>query len=82
MPGLEEELARLEAELANVFSRDAEYLPEYGYSPKDEIVGLIEEDIADVRAEMQSPSFDYSPEELEEERMRLCILQGIPRYAL
>lgn len=41
MPGLEEELARLEAELANVFSRDAEYLPEYGYSPKDEIKHLI-----------------------------------------
>ena len=73
------ELERLEAELASVLRRQEEYLPDYGYAPKDEIVQLIREDIEEVKAETDR-SFDYSEEELEKERMRLCALQGIPRY--
>lgn len=81
MSGLEKELELLEIELAHVQSRDEEYLPDYGYSPKEEIIGLILEDIAAVEAEMQAADPGCTPEELEDERMRLCILQGIPRYA-
>lgn len=75
------ELERLKAELEKVRSSSLEYLPDYGYSPKEEIIGLILEDIAAVEAEMQLAEPGCTPEELEDERMRLCILQGIPRYA-
>lgn len=81
MKSLEDELAALYQELEYVKNYPGDYLPEYGYSPKEEIIALVEEDIAEVEAEMQRPSPDYTPEEFEDERMRLCISQGIPRYA-
>lgn len=77
---MNEELMRLEEELDKVMRSELEYLPEYGYSSKEEILQLIHEDIEEVKAELECSMTDYSEEEMEDERMRLCILQGIPRY--
>lgn len=76
---MNDELALLEAELEKVAACGLEYLPEYGFSSKEEVMQLIQEDIDQIRDEISFGQCD--PEEsLEDERMRLCILQGIPRY--
>ena len=49
---MDEELARLEAELEKVRECGFEYLPEYGFSSKEEIMQLIQEDIKELRLEM------------------------------
>lgn len=77
---MNEELARLEEELAEVESSELEYLPKYGYSLKEEIIALIKEDIDEVKSQIVERDSYCSEYELEEERMRLCTLQGIPRY--
>ena len=77
---MDEELVRLEAELEKVKGCGVKYLPEYGFSSKEEIMQLIQEDINELRSEMECIQKDYATDELEEERTRLCILQGIPRY--
>lgn len=77
---MNEELARLEEELAEVESSELEYLPKYGYSLKEEIIALIKEDIDEVKSQITERDSYCSEYELEEERMRLCTLQGIPRY--
>lgn len=76
----EDELYELEEELNDVLATKDEYLPNYGYSHKDEIAELIREDIEDVKRRIESERFDYTPEELEAERTSLCISQGISRY--
>ena len=65
---MENELEELYKELNEVKACDLDYLPKYGYSSKEEIIQLIEEDIEELRAE------------LEDERMFLCVSQGLPRY--
>lgn len=78
---LERELIELEEELANVSSREEIYLPDYGYSSKDEIIELINEDIAHVKDEIEKLSFgDYTESEQEEERSFICRLQGLSRF--
>lgn len=47
---------------------------------KEEIIQLIEEDIEELRAELECNQYDYTPDELEDERMFLCVSQGMPRY--
>lgn len=74
------ELAQLESELTEVMACEFNYLPKYGYSPKDEIIEQIEQDIEDVKAKISANEFDYSDEELELERATLCQSLGIPRY--
>ena len=49
---MNDELLQLEAELKKVESSNLEYLPEYGYSRKEEIIQLIKEDISDVKKEI------------------------------
>lgn len=77
---MNEELAQLEAELKEVQTCELEYLPNYGYSPKAEIINLIEEDIESVKAEISANEFDYTDYELECERIQLCMSLGISRY--
>lgn len=77
---MNQELAQLEAELDEVKACELEYLPNYGYSPKAEIIELIEEDIESVKAEILANEFDYTDEELERERTQLCMSLGISRY--
>lgn len=77
---MNEELAQLEAELEEVRSCELEYLPNYGYSSKSEIIELIEEDVKALKAEISANEFDYTDEELECERTQLCYSLGIPRY--
>ena len=80
---MNDELQQLESELKKV-----EYLPEYGYSPKEEIIQLIKEDISDVKKEINNRlklhasgiSSGYTEKSLEEERTNLCIMQGLARY--
>ena len=78
---MSQELAQLEAELAKVKVCELEYLPDYGYSSKAEIIELIEEDIERVKAELSANEFDYTDEELEYERTQLCCSLGIARFA-
>lgn len=47
---------------------------------KEEIIQLIEEDIEELRAELECNQYDYTPDELEDERMFLCVSQGMPRH--
>ena len=49
---MNDELQQLEAELKKVESSNLEYLPEYGYSRKEEIIQLIKEDISEVKKEI------------------------------
>lgn len=77
---MNQELAQLEVELAEVKACELEYLPNYGYSPKAEIINLIEEDIESVKAEISANEFDYTDDELECERIQLCMSLGISRY--
>ena len=77
---MSQELAQLEAELAKVKVCELEYLPDYGYSSKAEIIKEIELDIKEVKAEISANEFDYTDEELEYERTRLCYSLGLPRY--
>lgn len=82
------ELYQLEEELKKVESCDLEYLPEYGYSSKEDVIQLIKEDIFDVKKEINQKikscasriSLGYTQKSLEEERTRLCLMQGLARY--
>lgn len=82
------ELLQLEVELKKVESSNLEYLPEYGHSPKEEIIQLIKEDISDVKKEIDMNlqletsgiSSEYTEKNLEEERTNLCLIQGLSRY--
>lgn len=77
---MNEELAQLEAELKEVQTCELEYLPNYGYSSKSEIIELIKEDIKALKTEISASEFDYTDEELEYERTQLCSSLAIPRY--
>lgn len=77
---MNEKLAQLEAELKEVQDCELEYLPNYGYSPKSEIIEEIELDIKSLKAEIKANEFDYSDEELECERTQLCYSLGMARY--
>lgn len=77
---MENELEELYKELNEVKACDLDYLPKYGYSSKEEIIQLIEEDIEELRAEMECNQYDCTPAELEEERTNLCLSQGLSRY--
>lgn len=77
---MDEELARLEYELDRVKNSSCEYLPQYGYSSKDEIISLIEEDIRRLKEERDNNVSDYDDNDLEEERIQLCLSQGLSRF--
>lgn len=77
---MENELEELYKELNDVRSCELEYLPKYGYSSKEEIIQLIEEDIEELRTELECNQYDYTPDELEDERTALCISQGLSRH--
>lgn len=49
---MENELEELYKELNKVKSSPLAYLPEYGYSSKEEVIQLIEEDIEELRTEI------------------------------
>lgn len=77
---MNQELEQLEVELAEVKACELEYLPDYGYSSKAEIIAEIEADLKEVKAEISANEFDYTDEELEYERTQLCCSLGISRY--
>lgn len=85
---MNKELEALYDELEKVKSSTSEYLPEYGYSSKEEIIQLINEDIAEIKEKMDMSlklcasriSIGYTDESLEKERTQLCLSQGLARY--
>ena len=77
---MENELEELYKELNEVKACDLEYLPKYGYSSKEEIIQLIEEDIEELRAELECNQYDSTTDELEAERMFLVVSQGMSRH--
>ncbi len=81
---MDDELRKLEEELKKVKSSKLEYLPEYGYSSKEDIIQLINEDIKEVKNEIKekeeySNQF-YEEQIMESERTNLCLSLGIPRF--
>lgn len=74
------EIEELYDELRRVELFPLDYLPDYGYSPKEEVIQLIKEDIQEAENELYSNEFDYTDEELENERTQLCVSQGISRF--
>lgn len=77
---MNKELEELYAELEKVKQFPEEYLPEYGYSSKDEIIELIEENIKELEEEMNNSESFCSDKEIEMERTSLCMSLGISRY--
>ena len=79
---MDEELVRLEAELEKVKGCGLEYLPEYGFSSKEEIMQLIQEDINELRSEMECIQKDYATDELEEEAHKVVHPSGNTKILL
>ena len=77
---IEDELMRIAAELDEVKSSPLEYLPEYGYSEKAEVQSLLEDEMKRLEDEMERNYYDYTEDELENERASICLQLGIPRY--
>ena len=77
---MREKLNNLYAEMEAVKASTLEYLPDYGYSSKEEIMQLIEEDIRELEEEIKESSFDCFDDELEQERRTLCLSQGLTRW--
>ena len=73
---MENELEELYKELNEVKACDLDYLPKYGYSSKEEIIQLIEVDIEELRAELECSQYDYTPDELEDERCFFALVKG------
>lgn len=77
---IQEELDRIMEELEEVRSSPLEYLPEYGYSYKDEVASILEDEIKRIKTEIEENTYDYTDDELENERTTICLQLGIPRF--
>lgn len=75
-----ERLHELERELEEVKNTNLEFLPKYGGGNKSEIIALIEEDIKEVEDMIDEAAYDYTNDELEDERRYICESQGLLRY--
>ncbi len=74
-------IRELEAELEEVMASELKFLPNYGYSPKEEMIEIIQKEIDKAyEREMQKQDSYSDDDELEKERTYLCISQGISRY--
>ena len=75
-------IRELEAELEEVMASELKFLPNYGYSPKEEMIEIIQKEIDEAyEREMQKQdSYSDDDNEIEKERTYLCISQGISRY--
>lgn len=74
-------IRELEAELEEVMASELKFLPNYGYSPKEEMIEIIQKEIDEAYEREKQKQDSYSDDdELEKERTYLCISQGISRY--
>ena len=74
-------IRELEAELEEVMASELKFLPNYGYSPKEEMIEIIQKEIDEAyEREMQKQDSYSDDDELEKERTYLCVSQGISRY--
>lgn len=74
---MNERLNELYEELRQVRSSSLTYLPAYGYSPREEIISDIEDEIAILEDELRQPPYDCDEAGLEEERRAICLSQGL-----
>lgn len=77
---MNERLNELYEELRQVRSSSLAYLPEYGYSPREEIISDIQDEISLLEDELSQPPYDCDEAGLEEERRALCLSQGLARW--
>ena len=74
-------IRELEAELEEVMASELKFLPNYGYSPKEEMIEIIQKEIGEAyEREKQKQDYYSDDDELEKERTYLCVSQGISRY--
>ncbi len=74
-------IRELEAELEEVMASELKFLPNYGYSPKEEMIEIIQKEIDEAHErEKQKQDYYSDDDELEKERTYLCVSQGISRY--
>jgi hypothetical protein len=74
-------IRELEAELEEVMASELKFLPNYGYSPKEEMIEIIQKEIDEAyEREKQKQDYYSDDDELEKERTYLCVSQGISRY--
>jgi len=64
-------------ELEDIKNYPSDVLPHYGYGDKKELIEIIENEIA-LLSKPEEPEYDM--EEEEEDRKRICEVQGLPRW--
>ena len=74
-----DELNDLYVKLEQFKKTKEEFLPEYGYYTREEMISFFEEEIEKLEIKVEQP--EYTEEEFERELDNLCYSQGISRYA-
>lgn len=81
MRELEEMLCQLYQELRSLdLMTDEEACRCWNTDSKDDIRQAIQEDIEEIENILENPEYDYTDDELEDERTALCHSQGLARY--
>lgn len=77
---MEEELNALRIELQSVRQSGRDCFPEYGYMGREEALEMLEEEICRLEKNLAEEQYDYFGDELEQERLSLCLSQGLSRW--
>ncbi len=78
---IQNDLAGLYNELANIKEMtNAQVCKTYQVNYKREAIALIQDEISSFESELEETTFDYTEEELEDERQAICRVQGLNRY--
>ena len=78
---IQNDLARLYNELAKVKEMtNKQVCKVYQVNYKREAIALIQDEISSLEKELEETTFDYTDEELEDERQAICMVQGLRRY--
>lgn len=78
---IQNDIARLYDELATV--KDMSFkqaCKAYNVDYKREAIALIKDEINKIESDLEDIAYDYTDEELEDERQQICHVQGISRY--
>jgi len=78
---IQNDLARLYNELAKVKEMtNKQVCKVYQVNYKREAIALIQDEISSLEKELEETTFDYTDEELEDERQAICMVQGLSRF--
>jgi len=78
---LKNNLSKLYEELAKVKEMtNKQVCKVYQVNYKREAIALIQDEISSLEKELEETTFDYTDEELEDERQAICMVQGLRRY--